>query len=80
MDILKPCPFCGAAPVRLILKKRLFAHNNAGVPLYRIAWSARCNACHARGPTASDIRLPVCDDSDLKEKAAQAWNRRRIIW
>ena len=86
---LKPCPFCGSEKVKIDRKSKYAGCNGLDERVEQHTYSVRCNVCHARGGAVGgkvlfghslfgvDI-LPnwATTDSDLKERAIEAWNRR----
>ena len=74
-----PCPFCGKEKIKVDSKRSNNMHWEGAIKLeYHVA-TARCNSCHARGPSvgvwvARSNHINVA--KALEEKAIEAWNRR----
>lgn len=87
---LKPCPFCGSEKLKIEKKSKFDGTYGLYTIVEQNTYSVRCNVCHARGGDVggkvlfgigiffADI-LPewATTDAMLKEKAIEAWNRRR---
>ena len=70
MSELKPCPFCGSNKVKLVKKKTKYKGHNAYVA------SVRCNCCHARGGTVTNLTVPYAVKEDVEYRAFKLWNMR----
>lgn len=75
---LKPCPFCGGTDIQYSIK-------TTGGYERKYHASMFCNTCHCYGarilykvPSDNKFypRHLVEDDTELQEKAIEAWNRR----
>ncbi len=75
---LKPCPFCGGKDIRYSIK-------TTGGYIRKYHASMFCNTCHCYGarilyqvPSDNKYypRYDVEDNTELQEKAIEAWNRR----
>lgn len=71
MEELKPCPFCGNRNLKLVRKSILYKHKKAYV------LSVRCNKCHARGGTITNLTIPYAIKEDVEDAAIRLWNMRR---
>ena len=67
---LKPCPFCGSTNLKLEKKRTVYKGHKAYVA------SIRCNCCHARGGTVTNLTIPYAVKEDVENTAYQLWNRR----
>lgn len=67
---LKPCPFCGSTKLKLVKKATKYHGRKA----YRA--SVRCNCCHARGGTVTNLTIPYAVKEDVEQEAIDRWNRR----
>ncbi len=67
---LRPCPFCGGDRLKLVRKKINYKGHKAYVA------SVRCNCCHARGGTVTNLTIPYAVKEDVEREAADRWNRR----
>lgn len=75
------CPFCKGTKTKVDFKtsspKYDIKYNSL---VYRATASVRCNVCHARGPTCSDIIPWASRDKSkiksLEELAISKWNNR----
>ena len=88
MPELKPCPFCGSTKLKIESKSVLAGYNGLDQRVERTTYSVRCNVCHARGGAVSGktlslyrfsiAKLPdwATEDTTIKEKAIETWNRR----
>lgn len=68
---LKPRPFCGSTKLKLEKKRALYKGHKAYVA------SVRCNCCHARGGTVTNLTIPYGVKEDVENTAYQLWNDRR---
>lgn len=73
---LKPCPFCGGTDIQYSIK-------TTGGYKRQYHASMFCNTCHCYGarilyqvPNKDYSRYLVENDTELHEKAIEAWNRR----
>ena len=69
-DKLKPCPFCGGTKLKLAKKTTKYKGHEAYVA------SIRCNSCHARGGTVTNLTIPYAVKEDVEAIAIERWNRR----
>ncbi len=67
---LKPCPFCGSMKLKLERKSTKYKGKKAYVA------SIRCNCCHARGGTVTNLTIPYAVKEDVENATIKAWNRR----
>lgn len=67
---LKPCPFCGSYKLKLEKKATKYKGYKAYVA------SIRCNSCHARGGTVTNLTIPYAINEDVEREAYSIWNRR----
>ena len=70
MTELKPCPFCGGTKLKLAKKTTKYKGHEAYVA------SIRCNSCHARGGTITNLTIPYAVKEDVEAIAIERWNRR----
>ena len=70
MTELKPCPFCGGTKLKLAKKTTKYKGHEAYVA------SIRCNSCHARGGTVTNLTIPYAVKEDVEAIAIERWNRR----
>lgn len=74
-----PCPFCGKAKIKVDSKRSNNMRWEGAIKLEYHVVTARCNSCHARGPSVG-IWVARCNHINtakaLEEKAIEAWNRR----
>ena len=83
MDELKPCPFCGGKGHISTREIRYIGQNCYGAKKIRTGAQVICGRCKARGSLFVDavIYINWADEqkaiNPLKEKAIEAWNRRR---
>lgn len=68
---LKPCPFCGSDKLKLEKKATRYKGHKAYVA------SIRCNSCHARGGTVTNLTIPYAVKEDVENIAYERWNKRR---
>jgi len=67
---LKSCPFCGSYKLKLEKKATKYKGRKAYVA------SIRCNSCHARGGTVTNLTIPYAINEDVEREAYSRWNRR----
>ena len=67
---LKSCPFCGSYKLKLEKKATKYKGRKAYVV------SIRCNSCHARGGTVTNLTIPYAIKEDVEREAYSRWNRR----
>ena len=67
---LKPCPFCGSTKLKLEKKATKYKGHKGYVA------SVRCNCCHARGGTVTNLTIPYAVKEDVENRAFKLWNRR----
>jgi len=70
MSELKSCPFCGSTKLKLEKKATRYRGHKAYVA------SIRCNSCHARGGTVTNLTIPYAVKEDVEAEAYRRWNRR----
>ena len=70
MSELKSCPFCGSRKLKLEKKATRYRGHEAYVA------SIRCNSCHARGGTVTNLTIPYAVKEDVEAEAYRRWNRR----
>lgn len=67
---LKPCPFCGSYKLKFEKKATKYKGCKAYVAYIR------CNSCHARGGTVTNLTIPYAIKEDVEREAYNRWNRR----
>ena len=70
MTELRSCPFCGGTKLKLAKKTTKYKGHVAYVA------SIRCNSCHARGGTVTNLTIPYAVKEDVEAIAIERWNRR----
>ena len=70
IDKLKPCPFCGGTKLKLTKKRTKYKGHDAYIA------SIRCNSCHARGGTVTNLTIPYAVKEDVEAIAIERWNKR----
>lgn len=68
---MKPCPFCGSTLLKLEKKNTKYKGHKAYIA------SVRCNCCHARGGTVTNLSIPYAVKEDVENTACLLWNDRR---